>query len=405
MRLGRMLFALGLAVSWPLDARAQTSVNGLVDVLARARQQAPQIVSARLALEEVRARLAGATLRFQDNPEIDAAVGRRNGDIGRSMDLQLGVSQRFEPRGRRAARVAGVNAAIGVASADLDETIRVVSREAAVAYYRALHATQRERLWSAAEQLAGTVEQTADRRFRAGDIPILDVNLARASRARARAAREAAAADQESATGELQQLLHMDGILSVGGALETAVDADLPTLVQRALERPELRRLEAAIREADAEIQLGRTFSKPEYGAGASYEREGGDRVVLGGLRITLPVFSTGLEATAVGSARRARLQRELDLARLRGQIDVAAKYRAYQRALNSLRVLQADALPGLDDNEALTNRSFEVGQIGLPDLLLIRREILETRFQYLDTLLEAALARTEVHASAATLR
>jgi len=45
------------------------------------------------------------------------------------------------------------------------------------------------------------------------------------------------------------------------------------------------------------------------------------------------------------------------------------------------------------------------VGQLGLPDLLLIRREILVTRFQYLDTLLEAALARVDLDASAALLR
>ena len=125
----------------------------------------------------------------------------------------------------------------------------------------------------------------------------------------------------------------------------------------------------------------------------------------LGGLTITLPVFVKGQEQLAVGSARAARLRRERELTRLRVQIEVTSKYRAYQRALSALRVLQTDALPGLDENESLTNRSFDVGQIGLPDLLLIRREILDTRFQYLDALLEAALARIELHASAATLR
>jgi outer membrane protein TolC len=52
-----------------------------------------------------------------------------------------------------------------------------------------------------------------------------------------------------------------------------------------------------------------------------------------------------------------------------------------------------------------LTTRSFEVGQLGLPELLLIRREILDTRFQYLDALLEAALARIDLDASAGVLR
>jgi cobalt-zinc-cadmium efflux system outer membrane protein len=74
-------------------------------------------------------------------------------------------------------------------------------------------------------------------------------------------------------------------------------------------------------------------------------------------------------------------------------------------RRIAAVRVLEADAIPGLDDNEQLSTRSFEVGQIGLPELLLIRREILDTRSQYLDALLEAALARTDLDASAGVLR
>jgi cobalt-zinc-cadmium efflux system outer membrane protein len=67
--------------------------------------------------------------------------------------------------------------------------------------------------------------------------------------------------------------------------------------------------------------------------------------------------------------------------------------------------VLEAEAIPGLGENEQLTTRSFDVGQIGLPDLLLIRREILETRSQYLDALLEAVMARTDLDAAAGILR
>jgi outer membrane protein TolC len=67
--------------------------------------------------------------------------------------------------------------------------------------------------------------------------------------------------------------------------------------------------------------------------------------------------------------------------------------------------VLETDALPGLDANDALTTRSYDVGQLGLPDLLLLRREILDTRFQYVDAALEAALARIDLDASAGVLR
>ena len=47
----------------------------------------------------------------------------------------------------------------------------------------------------------------ADRRFKAGDIAVLDVNIARASLARVSAEREGAEASKAIALGELRQLL------------------------------------------------------------------------------------------------------------------------------------------------------------------------------------------------------
>ena len=102
---------------------------------------------------------------------------------------------------------------------------------------------------------------------------------------------------------------------------------------------------------------------------------------------------------------RAARLRSDLEATRVRIDAEVRTAFDTYGRRIAAVRILEADAIPGLDENEQLTTRSFDVGQIGLPDLLLIRREILDTRFQYLDALLEAALARVDLDASAAMLR
>ena len=120
---------------------------------------------------------------------------------------------------------------------------------------------------------------------------------------------------------------------------------------------------------------------------------------------MTLPLFSKGQELLAVGSARASRLRTELEAARARIRIELETALAAYEMRVAAVRVLEADALPSLDENDALTARSFEVGQIGLPDLLVIRRELLETRAQYLTALLEAAWARVEIDATAAVLR
>ena len=386
-------------------AGAQGRTLTLAEVLMRAREQAPQIVSARLALEEARGRLLGASVRLQANPQIDAALGNRNGPGTRFTDFELGVGQAFEPGARRTARIAGANAAIAQSSANVDEVTRSVLRSVASAYYRAVHANDRIRLLNAAYELASGVYSAADRRFKAGDIAVLEVNIAKASLARVRAEREGAEASKALALGELKQLLRLEVDVGVDGTLTRPSDADLTTALHSASQRPELRALEAGVQEAEAELQLGSSFSKPEYGVGVRYSREEGDQIVLGGVSVTLPLFSKGQEARAVGSARAARLRAELDAAKARVQVEVRAAFDAYTRRLSALGILETDVIRGLDENEQLTTRSFEVGQLGLLELLLIRREILDVRFQYLDALLEAALARIDLDASAAILR
>ena len=406
MRMGTRTVAVCAIVCLQAGAAgAQGRAMTLADVLTRAREQAPQIVSARLALEETRGQLLGASVRLQANPQIDAAVGNRNGPDTRFTDFELGLGQGFEPAARRSARIAGANAAIDQGSANIDEVTRTVLRLAASAYYRAVHANERITLLNATHELAASVYATADRRFKAGDIAVLDVNIARASLARVTAEREGAEASKALALGELRQLLGLENDVGVEGSLSRPAETDLGAALQAASLRPELRALEAGIQEAEAEVRLGLSFSKPEYGIGVRYARDEGDQIVLGGMTVTLPMFSKGQEQRAIGSARAARLRAELDAARARVRLEVRAAFDAYNRRIGAVRVLEAEAIPGLDENEQLTTRSFEVGQLGLPGLLLIRREILDTRSQYLDALLEAALARIDLDASAAILR
>jgi cobalt-zinc-cadmium efflux system outer membrane protein len=404
MRMGTTTMAVcAIVCAFANDAAAQGRAITLSDVLTRAREQAPQIVSARLALEETRARLIGASVR--NNPELDAWVGNRNGPTDRFTDYQFGLTHRLEPGARRSARVEGANAAIAGSTASIDEVTRTVLRQAAAAYFRAVHASDRIRLLNATYEVASSIYTAADRRYKAGDIAILDVNIARASLARVRADREGAEAAKALAVGDLRQLLRLDGDATVDGSLSTPAPADLDVALQAASARPELRALAAAIEEAEAERRVGLSFAKPQYGVGVSYSREEGDQIVLGGMTIALPFFSKGQEQQAAGAARAARLRSELEAARARIDAEVRAAFDAYDRRLAALRILETDAMTGLDENEQLTTRSFEAGQLGLPGVLLIRRETLDTRFQYLDALLEAALARIDLDASAAMLR
>lgn len=376
----------------------------LAEVISRARAQAPRVVAARLSIEEARARLLGAGVR-QANPELEGAVGSRRGTDGRTIDLDVGVTQRFEPAGRRSARVSGAEAGVAQAQADVDEITRAVVLEAVSAYLRAVRATERGRLLASAETLAGALHQAADRRYRAGDVAVLDVNVAKAALARVRADREGARGEASAARGELALALGVGEDVQIDATVPTAAPVDTAALLRFALTRPELRSLEAGIREAEATTLLGRTYAKPELGAGARYARDEGDNVLSGVFTVTLPMFARGQELVATGNARASRLRAELEALRHRVQTEVRIAGAAVEHRQEAVRILERDALPPVDENESLAARSYDAGQIGLAELLLIRREILETRFQHLDARVNAALARVALDAAAGVLR
>jgi hypothetical protein len=58
-----------------------------------------------------------------------------------------------------------------------------------------------------------------------------------------------------------------------------------------------------------------------------------------------------------------------------------------------------------LKDNDALARRSYEVGQIGLGELLIVLRETAAVRAALLERLADAAEARIELAARAGVLR
>ena len=389
------------------SAAAQSISLSLEEALARAREQAPAVLIARARIEEARGRLLGARVRFRDNPTIDVGTGPRNTEAGTLTDLDVGFAQLFETGGQRGARIAGAEAEIARETASADDARRLALRAVALAYLRTLYAQERIALLRGSEAVAAEVMTVADRRNAAGDIALLDVNIAKISLARARAARLAAEGDRTMAAGELQRLVGLPSGSTVvaAGSLRLQQRPELASLLAAATNRPDLRAMESEVRDAEADVRLGRAASRPDIGVGARMKREEGHRAVLGELTVTLPLFNQGQELRATGTARASRVRLELETTRASIESAVRSLYAAYAAREAALSAFEQDAMPGMDENDALARRSFEVGQISLPELLLVRRELVDTRLEYLSRLLEVAEAAIEQDAAAGVLQ
>ena len=403
----RVLAVFGIVALWAPPAWAQEKALTLDQALEVARQRAPIAIAARARIEEARGRYQGAAVRFRDNPVIETEAGPRTREGSTSADVDVAFSQDFELGGRRKARIAGAQAGIDRETAFSSDVLRRLLRDVAIAFYRALAAQERVRLLTMTEQVAAEFLRTAERRYEAGEIPILEVNLARTSAARVRAELRAATADYTSALGDLRVLLGMrpDEPIAIRDDLRARRSYDIEQLFAQAKDRPDTRVLEAEIREAEADIRLGEGLRRPDIGLTSRYQREEGANVFQGGVKITLPVFSHGQELRAVGTARAGRVRGELGALLRAIYIEVKVAFDAYLENVAAVEELEKNALPSLDENEALARRSYEEGEIGLAELLLIRRETLEIRLAYVDRLVDAAIAGVEVEFRSGVLR
>lgn len=397
----RFITGTGLVLLVALPAAAQQSgVLTFEEVLGRARESAPAIVAARMRIDEVRSRIIGASLFFPSNPTLDVEAGRRSG-AATTTDYGLEVAQGFDLPARRRARTDAAHAVVTQEEQRAREVERDVLREVATAFLRAVEAGERGDAATGGKGLAEEALRIAERRYAAGDVAQLDVNLARTAVARADGETRMAAATLTAHATRLQVLLGFIEPVTVDGSLRDAAPLATDDLVARAADRPDVRVLDAEVAEVEAEQRLARTLRWPDFGLRASYRHEEGDGVVLGGVGVSLPVFHRGQEATAHASARLARLRAERAALTRTIEAEVRGAVASYEALRAAAAELERTVLPLVEENERLALESYDVGQIGLGDLLLVRREALDARRAFIDQLIATRLAEVELRAQA----
>ena len=399
-RLATAALGLAFALLLPRSGAAQPSSElTLEEALALARQRAPALLEASGRVAEAQGPVAGAAPLLRDNPTVDLEAGPRTlADGARGLDVGVGLTQTVELGGKQGARRDSARAGLARETAQQRDTERRVLGEVAATFLQALHARARLSLAREAEAAAASTAQSAQRRFEAGDVPVVDVNVARVALARARA-------DVAGAEGDEASLLYMlRALLGLGLAQPLEVSGELRALAVQPVtpppassERPDLVALEAELAQAEADLRLGRRGAWPDVGVGVRYEREADESSVLGTLSLPLPLFSRGQEARVTGEARVRRLQTALEAARRAREAGVEAARVQHGKRQEALELLEREALPLLADNESLARKSYEAGEMGLAEFLLVRRDTLEARTQYLDSLLQTALARVRL--------
>jgi len=367
----------------------------LARVMEMAASAAPEVRASAALVTEGEARLAGAKVRTLENPQLELEAGPRSAEED-SVDFGVGLEIPVELWGRRDKRIAVAEAGLQREMFLAREARRQAVSATVGAYYQVLHARKGLELTYERKALAEELERIARERYRTGDAPLFEINLARTEVARA-------SSDIASAKGQMAQaraVLAQSLGLSAGSALQVEGDLEDRSFFDRfhaekvMAQRPDLLAARAEVEASEAGVALARAELRPDVALRLSYHEEGDEKVGLAGVAVGLPFLNPRRDAPvreAMARSRRAEIIAEAKEAAVSTQIEGARL--AYEGAVEAVRRMEEDALPLQRENQSMATESYRSGKIDLATLLQVRREALETRREYLDRLLSASEA------------
>lgn len=403
-----VLGVLATLVVWSsVAAQGLEPQLSLEQVVELAKTRAPAIVEAQAALDEREGMRVAASRRFDDSIALEAGAGPRRASGTNSTDIEFAVAQSFGSPGARSARIRSSAAGLRAAEADLDSARSNVIAEAALLFAAVLTAKELRALAQSSEALANELQRVTRARLDAGDVTILEVNLAQAEHASAEAERGVAEAMVSRSLGNLRGLLGVttQELADVRGTFGPASVYERTELIARAKQRSDLRALAAEVDVAKAELDLLRSAAKPVMGARASYATEDDAEILMAGLTLSFPAprQTSGARLQAEARLRAAESRYAWRERVLESTVDAAlSELTSLSAAENALRTA---ALPVLAESESLALTAFEEGERGLFEVLQVRRTALETRRAYVERLADVYRATISLELISGVLR
>jgi outer membrane protein, heavy metal efflux system len=392
----RMLAVTGVLVMYSMTASAAAEGITVEEAVRLALHNNPALQAQEQMMTVAEGELRQAQT-FPNNPRLEweGLTGRDRNEVRRgARKFTAKLSQELPLGGKWRQRIQVAAAGLDRTHWDVQNAQRELIKEVKETFYRLLFLEDKRAFAEQAVALAQRLADIADERYRAGDSPQLDVNLARVEVHNVSRQRLEVLSQLTQARLTLNRLLGrtLEASLTVSGTLDVPPQPfDLETLRQQALQqRPDLRSRTAAIDAALAEMALARAQRVPDVEVAFVFEREetGEDiRQTFGGsMAVPLPLWNrhTGAIAAAQARTRAAALERTT----LQHVVatEVGTTVAELQRLRASLQLFQDAILPQGRENLTLLQQAFTAGEIGIVPLIAEQRAFIDRNNEYLET-------------------
>jgi len=379
--------------------------------LAEAAQPSVLAREAQLAAAEGTRREAAALLF--NNPALSTEAIRRrpSGPVGSWNEWSVGIAQPFETGGQQAKRREAAAAGLDALRAEIDDARRQARIDAATRFLAVLSAQQRMQLEQRSLDLFERSAQAVAKRRAAGEDTRLDANVALVEAERARNALALASERLIDARSELGSAVRLppSALPEVAGDLGTAIDGTLPyrleQLLASAQNLPRQRALAAREDAARARLGVEHGNRNPDVTVGVHAGQEGPndgrERLAILSLSVPLPLFKRN--DAAIGQAMTDLTLAEVERAAALRDTDSRVRQLWSRLASQRERIqrLQRVLVPASTDNQQLSAKSREAGQIGLLDQLIVNRQAIDAERDLIDLRSEMHVTRIELEYAA----
>ena len=393
------------------DAWAQ-GVLTLRDALQMVEVNNPAVLNAKAGLAAAEGAMKEARGLLYNNPELSLEQGRRTapteaGDL-RTREPAVGISQTFEIAGQQGHRREAARLEAESARAEVREALAKARGDVEQAFYEILAVQTRAASESEIAKLADDAAAAVGKRVAAGEDSKLDGNLARVEAERARNQVDTLREELVTARARLAELLQLppSSLPEVVGDFSPASPTySLEALLESLPKRAHLAALESRELAAASRLALERAAAVPDVTVGLNSAREGPqefrERVTTLSVSIPLPFFRRNDAAIGRAMTERDRAQIERRAALRDTEAQVRALWQRFQSLDARVKRLSGSVLARLDENLSLSTKAYRAGEIGILQLVVVNRQVLDARRDYLQAVTEWIKTRVALEQAA----
>ena len=372
----------------------------LRDALRMVEANNPAVLSAKAGLAAAEGQAREAQGILYNNPELSLEQGRRTspteGGESRTRDSAVGISQAFEIGGQQGHRREAARREVEFARAEVLGALARAKGEVEQAFYEVLALQSRSTSENEIAKLAEDAAAAVGKRVAAGEDSKLDGNLAHVEAERARNQVDTLREELVTARARLAELLQLPPASLpevVGDLLPTAPPYSLQALLEAMRKRPHLAALESREQAAVSRLALERAAAVPDVTVGINSAREGPqevrERVTTLSVSIPIPFFRRNDAADRRAMTERDRAQIERRAALRDSEAQVRSLWQRFQSLDARVKRLSSSVLARLDENLSLSTKAYRAGEIGILQLVVVNRQVLDARRDYLAAVTE----------------